>query len=179
MKNGSGFAAESRQALLAGHCRSGRISLCLGAGECVGQTFLNGPSRAAIPELIERIRDGSEEVGRVGRADLLGLPVVAERVADGLEESGAFPLADLLGEEFRELGARSADVEGVTLALGEAHAIDVGAVHGIFLSAVMGRCLGMRRRAGSLSPPAQSVAGPWPLSPSAGSTVSRCEAPRD
>jgi hypothetical protein len=34
--------------------------------ESVGQPFLDRPAGAAAPELIERILDGGEEVGRIG-----------------------------------------------------------------------------------------------------------------
>src|SRR6185437_16219226 len=116
--------------------RSRHAALRLGAGESVGQTFLNGPAGAAAPELIERIGDSGEQIGRIGRADLLRLPVAAERIADRLEGCSADPLADLLGKEFGKLCARGTDVDRVALALDEAHAIDVEAGHGVFLSAL-------------------------------------------
>jgi hypothetical protein len=40
--------------------------MSLGAGDSIGQTFLNGPAWTAAPELIECIRDSGEEVGGIG-----------------------------------------------------------------------------------------------------------------
>jgi len=141
VKNGSGFAAESRQSWLAAHFRLRDIALRPGTGKSVGQALLDGPAGAAAPELIERTLDSGEEVqGIIRRADLLRLPVATERLADDLEGCGAGPLADLLGEELRKLRGGGADVDRVALALDEADTIDAGGGHGIdlFLSGSWG-----------------------------------------